>query len=141
MENRNNASDNITTTAGAYRDDAERAAETAANKARELADTAREKARDLTSTAQHKADAGMHTAAERMSGAAETVRGRTDTIAGVTADAGIKIADEMDHTADYLRDSDSQKLIGDIGRYAKAHPVQAIAGGLFGLFLLRRLMH
>jgi ElaB/YqjD/DUF883 family membrane-anchored ribosome-binding protein len=100
-----------------------------------------ELARDVRDATQRKADAGIERAAEGMRAAADKLRERADHVDGLRSDAGERVADTLGRSADYLRDHDSEQLLGEVKAYVRKHPVQAVAsaivgGLLFGKFFL-----
>jgi len=99
-----------------------------------------EKAKEVGAMAQERLDEATTRAGEGMQHAAESVREMAQERGGVAAEVGAKAADAMEGTATYLRDADTQKMMDDIERYVRQHPVQAVAGAIVGGFILGRLL-
>jgi hypothetical protein len=101
---------------------------------------AREKASEYGQKAQEQADAGIDRAAGGMEKAADKLRSQALREEGVRAQAGEKVADGIDKTAEYLREHDTQAILDDVEKYVRRHPVQAIAGAVVGGFVLARVL-
>jgi ElaB/YqjD/DUF883 family membrane-anchored ribosome-binding protein len=103
-------------------------------------DSVKEKARDTAEMAKDRADEGIDKAAEGMQGAADKLRDRAEQQGGVAADAGVKVADTMERSAEYLREHDTDQIFEDLEQYVRKHPMQAIAGAVVGGFIVGRLL-
>ena len=99
-----------------------------------------QKATEFTEKTREKADEGMNKAAGTMEDTAQKLRGRTEDKGGMQAKAGEKVAEGMEKTAGYLREKDTQQIMDDVEQYVREHPVQAIAGALFGGFVIARIL-
>jgi ElaB/YqjD/DUF883 family membrane-anchored ribosome-binding protein len=100
----------------------------------------KEAAREATDKAKEKADEGIDRAAEGVQGAADKLRDRAERQSGVAADAGTKVADTMERSAEYLREHDTEQILDDLEQYVRKHPVQALAGAVVGGFIIGRLL-
>ncbi|HET6615987.1 MAG TPA: hypothetical protein VFH62_08875 [Dehalococcoidia bacterium] len=99
-----------------------------------------QKATEFTEKTREKADEGMQKAAGGMEDTAQKLRDRTEDKGGMQAKAGEKVAEGMEKTAGYLREKDTQQIMDDVEQYVREHPVQAIAGALFGGFVIARIL-
>jgi ElaB/YqjD/DUF883 family membrane-anchored ribosome-binding protein len=89
---------------------------------------------------QEKTEEGIDRAAEGVQSAADRIRDRAEERGGMTAEAGTKVADTMERSAQYLREHDSEQIFDDVERYVREHPVQAVAGAIVGGFIIGRLL-
>ena len=103
-------------------------------------DSMKETARDTAEKAKEKADEGIDKAAEGVKGAADKLRERAERQDGMAADAGVKVADTMERSAEYLREHDTEQIFDDLEQYVRKHPMQALAGAIVGGFLVGRLL-
>lgn len=101
---------------------------------------ASQKATEFTRDAKQRAEEGKSRAAGTMEDAAQELRERAEGTGGVQAKAGEKVAEGMEKTAGYLREKDTQQVMDDVERYVREHPVQAIAGAIFGGFVIARIL-
>jgi ElaB/YqjD/DUF883 family membrane-anchored ribosome-binding protein len=54
--------------------------------------------------------------------------------------AGEKVAEGMERSATYLREHSTEDMRGDVERYVREHPMQAMAGALVAGFVLSRIL-
>ena len=114
-----------------------------ATKAQEGAQQATEKAKEVASQyadkAQEQLETGKEQAAGGMQRAAETIREKTPE-SGVAAQAGTKVAEGMEQTAQYLQEHSTDEILGDLETYVRSHPTQAVVGAIFVGFMLGRIL-
>ncbi len=118
---------------------ASKSAEGVQEHVKDAVETAKGYGPDVVQKAKAQADAGLDTAAGGIESAASKLRERAGSD-GVQAQAGAKVADTMERSADYLREHDSADIFDDVQRYVKAHPLQTAAGAVIGAFLLGRFL-
>jgi ElaB/YqjD/DUF883 family membrane-anchored ribosome-binding protein len=56
------------------------------------------------------------------------------------AQAGVKVADTMESAAGYLREHNTEDMVGDLEKYVKAHPTTALAGAVVAGFFIGRIL-
>jgi ElaB/YqjD/DUF883 family membrane-anchored ribosome-binding protein len=112
---------------------ARHATEEARHKAEEMGQQARERA-------QHTAEQGKDATASGLDTAAEQIRERVGQGDGTAAQAGTKVADNLERTAGYLREHETGEMWQDLERYVRDHPVQAAAGALVAGFFVGRML-
>jgi ElaB/YqjD/DUF883 family membrane-anchored ribosome-binding protein len=105
-----------------------------------MADQAKEKASEYGEKAQEQAELAKDQAAGGIERAADALRERSESMEGTPAQAGIKVADSMETAAAYLKDHNTTEMWGDLERYAKQHPGQALAGAVVTGFILGRIL-
>jgi hypothetical protein len=111
----------------------------AKNTAGEMADQAKTKVGEIANQAKKRADVMGDQAAGGLEHAAQVAHQRATGSAGIPAEAGTKVANVMEDTAQYLRTHDTHSIWVDMASYVRRHPVQALAGAVVGGFLLRKL--
>lgn len=109
-------------------------------KAGEYGRMAQDKAGEYGRVAQENIEKGKGVAAESMGRLATQVRERTATSEGMAATAGETVASTMEGTAAYLREHEVADIWGDMERYAREHPMQAVAGAVVAGFLIGRMI-
>jgi ElaB/YqjD/DUF883 family membrane-anchored ribosome-binding protein len=100
----------------------------------------RETAAELGQKAQDQLDKGTDQAASGLEQAAEKLRSQTENSSGMPAQAGVKVAEGMESAAGYLREHNTEDMIGDVERYVKAHPTTALAGAVVAGFFIGRIL-
>lgn len=98
------------------------------------------KTQDSSQKVKAQLDAGINKAASGIETVAGTLREQATNGNGPTEQAGTKIADGMEKTADYLHEHDAAELFSDVRAYVREHPLHAVAGAAVGGFLLSRLL-
>jgi len=98
------------------------------------------KAHEYGEKLEHRADAQKDRAADRLERAAGTLRERAHAPGVVPERAGERVAERIDRTADYLREHSSGEIGGDVARYVREHPVQALTGAVVAGFVLGRIL-
>lgn len=86
------------------------------------------------------ADQARESAAEGMETAAEKIRERASGSEGVQGKAGTKLAEGMEKTAGYLREHDTQEIMGDLERFVREHPTQSVLAAVALGFVIGRMM-
>ena len=114
--------------------------EKAQEKAHELAGKTREAAGEYGHKAQDQLDKGMDQAAGSMAQAAEKLRAQSAHSEGMPAQAGVKVADGMETAAAYLREHNTEEILGDVEVYVRKHPTTALAGAVAAGFLIGRIL-
>jgi ElaB/YqjD/DUF883 family membrane-anchored ribosome-binding protein len=109
-------------------------------RAQEMAGTAQEKAAEMGHKAQDQVDKGTDQAASGLQQAADKLRDQTEGSSGMPAQAGVKVADTMETAATYLREHDTEDMVGDLEKYVKAHPTTALAGAVVAGFFIGRML-
>jgi hypothetical protein len=109
-------------------------------KAQDVAEKTRETAAELGQKAQDQLDTGTDQAASGLEQAAEKLRSQTENSSGMPAQAGVKVAEGMESAAGYLREHNTEDMIGDVERYVKAHPTTALAGAVVAGFFIGRVL-
>jgi ElaB/YqjD/DUF883 family membrane-anchored ribosome-binding protein len=110
------------------------------DRAQEMTEKARETAGEMGQKAQEKLDKGTDQAAGGLEQAAEKLRSQTDGSSGMPAQAGVKVADTMESAAGYLREHNTEDMVGDLEKYVKAHPTTALAGAVVAGFFIGRIL-
>jgi ElaB/YqjD/DUF883 family membrane-anchored ribosome-binding protein len=114
-------------------------ADHAKNTAGKMADQAKNKTGEMANQATERAKVVKDQAADGLERAAQVAHQRASGSGGMPAEAGMKIADVMEDTAQYLRTHDSNDVWGDVASYVRRHPIQALAGAVVGGFVLGKL--
>jgi ElaB/YqjD/DUF883 family membrane-anchored ribosome-binding protein len=101
---------------------------------------AREKVSELGQTAADTLDSQRGPAASGLSSAADTLRGRADQLPGGETVSGLahSAADTLQSTADYVRQHDLQRMLGDVEQVVKRNPGPALLAAAFVGFLVGR---
>jgi ElaB/YqjD/DUF883 family membrane-anchored ribosome-binding protein len=107
---------------------------------REGTERGKEMASEYAGKAQEQVEAGKERAATGMERAAEQVRERVSSQGGMAGKAGEKVAEGMERSATYLREHSTEDMRGDVERYVREHPMQAMAGALVAGFVLSRIL-
>jgi ElaB/YqjD/DUF883 family membrane-anchored ribosome-binding protein len=110
------------------------------DKAQEMAGKTRETVNEMGQKAQDQLDKGTDQAAGGLEQAAEKLRSQTEGSSGMPAQAGVKVAEGMESAAGYLRDHDTEDMVGDIEKYVKTHPTTALAGAVVAGFFIGRML-
>jgi ElaB/YqjD/DUF883 family membrane-anchored ribosome-binding protein len=111
-----------------------------AERAEDVGERGREMASEHAGKAQEQMEAGKERAATGMERAAERVRERAGSQGGMAGQAGEKVAEGMERSATYLREHSTEEIRGDVERYVREHPMQAMAGALVAGFVLSRIL-
>ena len=85
------------------------------------------------------ADAGIDRAAEGLEKAANQLRTRAEDGA-VPEKVGVRVADGLDRTSQYLRDHEAQEIWNDVERLIKEHPVQAAVSAAVAGYVVAKLV-
>ena len=86
-------------------------------------------ARDV---AQRQADAGLDRASDAAHKLADSLHRRAEHFDGIRGDANERVAETIDRTADYLKEHDTQQVVGDVQSFVRKHPALAIGGAIIG---------
>jgi ElaB/YqjD/DUF883 family membrane-anchored ribosome-binding protein len=121
------------------REQAKEYADHAKNTAGKMADQAKNKTGEMANQAKERAEVVKDQAADGLERAAQVAHQRVSGSAGMPAEAGTKVANVMEDTAQYLRTHDSNDIWGDLASYVRRHPIQALAGAVVGGFVLGKL--
>jgi ElaB/YqjD/DUF883 family membrane-anchored ribosome-binding protein len=121
------------------REQAKEYADHAKNTAGKMADQARNNTGEMANQAKERAKVVKDQAADGLERAAQVAHQRASESGGMPAEAGTKVANVMEDTAQYLRTHDSNDIWGDLASSVRRHPIQALAGALVGGFLLGKL--
>jgi hypothetical protein len=113
-------------------------ADQAREKVGEAADQAKETAQNVASQAQNKVreqvDQRTTEAGERVGSSADDIRsvGQELRNQGKEGPANVaeQVADRIDRAADYLRDSDADRILSDVEDFGRRQPWAVLAGGL-----------
>ena len=112
---------------------------------RDDADGMMDRPQESTSQAAEEARKQAHQARERAASAvdraAAEIRERAQRQDGKTAEIGVKVADRLESTSDYLEKHDTSEMIDDIEKYVRNHPMQAVGAAAVGGFVLARILH
>lgn len=119
---------------------AREATEDMRHKAEELGHEARERAGHMGEQARERAEQGKDATAGGLDTAADQIRERIGRGDGTAAQAGTKVADNLERTATYLREHETGEMWHDLERYVKDHPVQAAVGALAAGFFVGRML-
>lgn len=127
---------------------AQQAKDQAQQKAQEVAGQAQEKAQEAAGQAKGRArdeiDRRSTEAGEQVSGTAQDLRSVGDTLREQGKDGPARIADQAADRAErlggYLKDSDADRILGDVEDFARKQPWAVVAGGLAAGFLAARFM-
>jgi ElaB/YqjD/DUF883 family membrane-anchored ribosome-binding protein len=107
-------------------------------------DDADEMMQESASQAADKAREQAHQARERAASAvdraAAEIRERAQRQDGKTAEIGVKVADRLESTSDYLEQHDANEMLDDIEKYVRNHPMQAVGAAAVGGFVLARIL-
>jgi ElaB/YqjD/DUF883 family membrane-anchored ribosome-binding protein len=122
-----------------FREQAREYADHAKNTAGKMADQAKSKTGEMANQAKERAEVVKDQAAGGLERAAQVAHQRASGSDGMPAEAGTKVANVMDDTAQYLRTHDSNDIWGDVASYVRRHPIQALAGAAVGGFVLGKL--
>src|SRR5438876_12437800 len=109
-------------------------------KAEEMREKAGEKVAAYGDKAVEQVEMGKEKAATGMEQAAGTLRERVSGTSGIKAEAGTKVADKMDRTADYLHEHSTGEMWDEVEHYVREHPAQALAGAVFAGFLIAKVL-
>jgi hypothetical protein len=104
-----------------------------------MADQAKNKAGEIANQAKERADVMKDQAAGGLEHAAQVAHQRATGSAGIPAEAGTKVANAMEDTAQYFRTHDTNHIWGEVASYARSHPIRALAGAVVGGFVLGKL--
>lgn len=109
------------------------------DKAKDLASTAQDKAGELQGKAQDKADQGIDAAASGLGSVADTIRQQGEQRGGSVASAASRTADTLESASHYLRDKDSDQLMGDLESLVRQKPVESLLVAAGVGFILSKL--
>jgi ElaB/YqjD/DUF883 family membrane-anchored ribosome-binding protein len=110
------------------------------DRAQEMAGKTRETVTEMGQKAQDKLDKGTDQAASGLEQAADKLREQAEGSSGMPAQAGVKVAEGMENAAGYLREHDTEAIIGDLEKYVKTHPTTALAGAVVAGFFIGRIL-
>ena len=110
------------------------------DQASELKDKAGEKASEYGAKLQETADAGIDRAADGLEKAAGQLRTRAEDGGGVQEKVGVRVADGLDKTSQYLRDHEAQEIWTDVEQFVKEHPMQAAVGAAVAGYVVAKMM-
>lgn len=139
-------------TIGAARDEVKKVAGTVTEQAKhalgelqtEVKDQAVAAAAQVKQQAEGKLDEQRQQAAERLSGVASALRETGQRLSGKSEDMvgqyAQSMADQVDRFSSYLRDRDTNELLGEIQDFARRQPELFVAGTLAAGFLLGRFL-
>lgn len=122
------------------RDSGNSSADTMQDRAQEMAGKTRETVNEMGQKAQDRLDKGTDQAASGLEQAADRLRGQAEGSSGMPAQAGVKVAEGMESAAGYLREHNTEDMLGDIESYVKAHPTTALAGAVVAGFFIGRIL-
>lgn len=109
-------------------------AEQAKDKAHEAAGAAKEQARQAKGALRSQVDQRSTEAGDKVGGLASDVRSVGDQLREQGKDQPAKLADQAADRADrlgsYLRESDADRILGDIEDFGRKQPWAVVAGGL-----------
>ena len=108
-------------------------------RAHEMAGKTKETVAEMGQKAQDQLDKGTDQAASGLEQAADKLRSQTEGNS-MPAQAGLKVAEGMESAAGYLREHDTEDMIGDLEKYVKAHPTTALAGAVVAGFFIGRML-
>ena len=114
--------------------------EKATEKASELQEKASEKASEVGTKLHESAEAGIDRAADGLEKAAVQLRSRAEDGGGVQEKVGVRVADGLDKTSQYLRDHEAQEIWTDVEQFVKDHPMQAALGALVAGYVVAKVM-
>jgi ElaB/YqjD/DUF883 family membrane-anchored ribosome-binding protein len=109
-------------------------------RAQQAAQTATQAASEAGQKAKETIEQNREQAASGMERAAEMVRGQVGEGSGLPAQAGTKVADTMESAATYLREHSTDDMMGDMERFVREHPAQAVAGAVIAGFVIGRVL-
>jgi hypothetical protein len=109
-------------------------------RAQEMGRQGQEKASEMAERAQERAEVGREQAAGGMHSAADQIRERTGSSEGMPREAGAKVAETMDSTANYLQEHSTSEIWNDVELYVRKHPGQALAGAVVAGLLIGRIL-
>jgi len=118
---------------------AQGATETAKAKAGQAKEQATAVAGQATEQAGEKVDVGMDKAAGGLGKLADTVRQQAEGGGPVPGQATM-VAEKLDMAANYLRDKDSDQLIGDLEGLVRRKPVESLVAAVGVGFLLSKAL-
>lgn len=110
------------------------------DQASELKDKAGEKASEYGAKLQETADAGIDRAADGLEKAAGQLRTRAEDGGGVQEKVGVRVADGLDKTSQYLREHEAQEIWTDVEQFVKDHPMQAAVGAAVAGYVVAKMM-
>jgi hypothetical protein len=124
------------------------AAEQTREKAADVATQAREKAQGLAGQARERArqevDRRSTETGERIGGAASDLRSVGEELRNRGKDGPARIAeqaaDRVDRASSYLRDADSDRLLGDVEDFGRRQPWAVLAGAVLAGFAAARFL-
>jgi ElaB/YqjD/DUF883 family membrane-anchored ribosome-binding protein len=111
---------------GQQQDDAYATGQQAADGVKQKGQQAKEKVDETAHMAQDRADQGMHRAAEGLDQAAGMIRERGGQQGGTMGSMATTAADGLDKASTYLRDKDTDQLMGDLEAYIRQNPTQSL---------------
>ena len=106
----------------------------------QMIDRSREKGSESAENAQEHAHQTRERAASAVDRAATEIRERAQRQDGKTAEIGVKVADRLESTSDYLEQHDTSAMLDDIEKYVRNHPMQAVGAAAVGGFVLARIL-
>jgi ElaB/YqjD/DUF883 family membrane-anchored ribosome-binding protein len=109
-------------------------------RAEDMADKAGHRFSEYSDKAVEQVEMGKDKAATGIEQAAGTIRDKVAGTSGITADAGTKVADTMDRTADYLHEHSTAEIWDEVEHFVREHPAKALAGAVFAGFLIARVL-
>ena len=109
-------------------------------KATEKASELQEKASEVGTKLHESAEAGIDRAADGLEKAAVQLRSRAEDGGGVQEKVGVRVADGLDKTSQYLRDHEAQEIWTDVEQFVKDHPMQAAVGALVAGYVVAKVM-
>ncbi len=103
---------------------------------------AKDKAADLGQSAVEKVDDQRGAAAGGLESAASALRSRADQLPGGPSVSGFahSAADRLDSTADYVRHSDLNAMVADLGQIVKKNPGPSLLAAAFVGYLVGRAL-
>ena len=114
--------------------------EKAMDKASEMRGMASEKASEYSGKLHEGADAGVNRAAEGLEKAAVQLRDRAENGGGMQEKVGVRVADSLDKTSQYLRDHEATEIWSDVERFVQQHPMQAAVGAAVAGYVVAKVL-
>jgi uncharacterized protein YjbJ (UPF0337 family) len=127
---------------------AQQVADQAREKVGEAADQAREKAQGMASQAQERireqVDQRSTEAGERVGGTAQDIRSVAGELRNQGKEGPAKVAEQaaerIDRAGNYLRDSDSDRILSDVEDFGRSNPWAVLAGAVVVGFAAARFL-
>ena len=78
--------------------------------------------------------------ADGLEKAAGQLRTRAQDGGGVQEKVGVRVADGLDKTSQYLREHEAQEIWTDVEQFVKDHPMQAAVGAAVAGYVVAKMM-